>query len=390
MVCKCDCGFMKNSKVETLHVRTKEHSYPIHLGWGLDGSLLDFLRQANVEGRPLVAAADATVLRLHRERLASLFGAMPVFEIPSGEPSKSFSILAGLLSFMSHHRLDRSGCLLAIGGGVTGDLAGFAAATYLRGIEFVQIPTTLLAMVDSSVGGKTGINLPEGKNLVGAFHQPVAVFADLEFLKTLPEREFAAGMGEVLKYALLGDVDFYTALGSMNPPPHPGHPELPGIVRRCCEMKAAIVQADEKETATNGGRALLNLGHTFAHAIEAVAGYGVYLHGEAVAIGLSMASALSAITPQRPGQHTFAKEDSRHIDSLLRRFHLPTRLRASLPVEALMAAMSRDKKVRAGKLRFVLMSCPGQAFTSESVDQDLIRRLWVEFGASVECEPVRV
>ena len=214
-------------------------------------------------------------------------------EIPSGESSKCFQQLERGCDFLAAERVDRAGAVFAIGGGVTGDLGGFIAASYLRGIDFYQVPTTLLSMVDSSVGGKTGINLKAGKNLVGAFHQPQAVFADVESLQTLPAREFASGMAEVIKHGLLADRELFEILESLDPPLHPGHPSLATIVRRNCGIKAGVVQADETEQAASGGRALLNLGHTFGHAIEAVAGYGEYLHGEAIAIGLVLAVQLS-------------------------------------------------------------------------------------------------
>src|SRR6185295_4410937 len=188
-------------------------------------------------------------------------------------------------------KLDRGGVLFAVGGGVIGDLGGFAAAAWLRGIEYYQVPTTLLAMVDSSVGGKTGINLASGKNLVGAFHQPRAVFISTGLLSTLPPREFAAGMAEVIKYGLLGDAPLFAQLEEA--PLTIANARLAAVVRQCCALKARIVEADERETAKEGGRALLNLGHTFGHAIENVAGYGEYLHGEAVAIGLCAAARLS-------------------------------------------------------------------------------------------------
>ena len=201
--------------------------------------------------------------------------------------------LARAWDFLAGNGLARDGAVFAIGGGVIGDLAGFAAASYQRGVDFYQIPTTLLAMVDSSVGGKTGINLAAGKNLVGSFHQPTAVWADTELLATLPAREFAAGMAEVIKHGLLADADLFGLL-EQNAPLAWDHPLLAPVIRRCVEIKASVVAGDERETSAQGGRALLNLGHTFGHAVEAVAGYGTYVHGEAVAIGLVMAARLSA------------------------------------------------------------------------------------------------
>jgi len=249
--------------------------------------------------------------------------------------------------------------LFAVGGGVIGDLGGFAAASWLRGIDFFQVPTTLLAMVDSSVGGKTGINLKAGKNLAGAFHQPRGVFVSTNLLATLPPREFAAGMAEVIKYGLLGDAALFVRLEKT--PLTVASAELAGVIRTCCALKARIVEADERETAKDGGRALLNLGHTFGHAIENAAGYGSYLHGEAVAIGLSAAARLS----RELGFLT--ADDVGRIDAALVAHALPTRLRAPLPLMALMTAVASDKKVRGGLPRFVVMEKIGRAVTRDDV-----------------------
>jgi len=258
---------------------------------------------------------------------------------------------------------------------VIGDLSGYVAASYLRGIDFYQIPTTLLSMVDSSVGGKTGINLPEGKNLVGAFWQPKAVYIETRLLETLPSREFAAGMAEVIKYGMLYDLDFFKELEQVNTLTA-SSPELAAIVRRCCAIKAEIVADDEKETAASGGRALLNLGHTFAHAIENVAGYGQYLHGEAVGIGLNLATQLSIELGQ------IDASDITRAKNLIERCGLPTVLKTPLPISGLMAAMQRDKKNRGGKLRFVSMQALGQAVTTDGVDAALVEALWKTVGAA--------
>jgi 3-dehydroquinate synthase len=244
----------------------------------------------------------------------------------------------------------------------------------LRGIDFYQIPSTLLSIVDSSVGGKTGINLPEGKNLVGAFWQPKAVYIDTALLQTLPPREFAAGMAEVIKYGMLADLELFNdlvALKGLNA----NSPELSAIVRRCCAIKAQIVADDEKETAASGGRALLNLGHTFAHAIENAAGYGQYLHGEAVGIGLSLATQLSVALEQMPASSIAL------TDKVLHQFQLPTRLNEPLKSSDLMAAMQRDKKNRRGRLRFVTMTALGSAVTTDGIDVALIKQLWCKAGA---------
>lgn len=275
---------------------------------------------------------------------------------------------------MAASRLDRTSVLWVIGGGVIGDLGGFAAASYLRGIEFIQVPTTLLAMVDSSIGGKTGINLAAGKNLVGAFHHPSRVFIALDSLRTLPPREFAAGMAEVIKYGLLGDAALFGRLEES--PVTPASADLLAVIRRCCEMKAAIVQADERETAREGGRALLNLGHTFGHAIEQATGYASYLHGEAVAIGLVAAARLS----ERLGDLT--ADHVARVSRCVAAHQLPVRLRAPLKVPALMEAMQRDKKVRAGQLRFVVLKRLGEAVTRGGIEASLVEEIWRELGAS--------
>lgn len=253
-------------------------------------------------------------------------------------------------------------------------MTGYVAASYLRGIDFYQIPSTLLSMVDSSVGGKTGINLPEGKNLVGAFWQPQAVYIEPSLLATLPAREFAAGMAEVIKYGMLADSELFDQLEALNSLSADSE-ELPAIIRRCCEIKAQVVADDEKETAAHGGRALLNLGHTFAHAIENVAGYGEYLHGEAVAIGLNLATQLSV---------ELGQVDSKSVDwvvQVLKAYHLPTELRSPLQIDDLLAAMQRDKKNRSGRLRFVSMASIGQAITSDHIEVALVKSLWRGVGA---------
>jgi 3-dehydroquinate synthase len=302
-----------------------------------------------------------------------MFGGAPVLSLEAGEGTKSLAGMEGVLDFLAEHKLDRGGALFAMGGGVVGDLGGFAAASWLRGIDFYQVPTTLLAMVDSSVGGKTGINIEAGKNLVGAFHQPRGVFISTNLLATLPPREFAAGMAEVIKYGLLGDAALFAALEAS--PLMPSDPRLADIIRRCCELKARIVESDERETATEGGRALLNLGHTFAHAIESVAGYGSYLHGEAVAIGLCAAGRLS----QKIGNTT--EDDTVRIERNVAAHALPTRLRAPLAFSDLLPAMTRDKKVRSGELRFVVLKEIGEAATKGDVTPALVEATFREVGA---------
>jgi 3-dehydroquinate synthase len=306
---------------------------------------------------------DSSLARMQSDFLTAAFGDAPRLVVANGEESKSVAQLARVWDFLAAEKLDRGGVLYAVGGGVIGDLGGFAAASWLRGIAYVQVPTTLLSMVDSSVGGKTGINISAGKNLVGAFHQPRTVFIATGILATLPAREFAAGMAEVIKYGLLGDAALFTQLERT--PLRPDSDTLGAVVRRCCALKARIVEADERETASEGGRALLNLGHTFGHAIENVAGYGEYLHGEAVAIGLVAAAHLS----QHLGLVDSALID--RVERILAAHALPKRLRAPLPLADLRAAMSRDKKVRAGGLRFVVLRALGEAATQGNIPPEL-------------------
>lgn len=316
---------------------------------------------------------DSNVRQFHGAVLREIFGAAPVVEVAPGERSKSLLVFGEVLDFLAAHRADRSGVLVAVGGGVVGDLGGYAAAAYLRGIDFLQVPSTLLAMVDSSVGGKTGINIAAGKNLVGAFHQPRGVLVATGLLATLPTREFAAGMAEVIKYGLLGDRDLFEKLERA--PLAAASAELPEVIRRCCAIKARIVEADEFETAKEGGRALLNLGHTFGHAIEQVTGYSTYLHGEAVAIGLCAAARLS----QKLGLIDAA--EVARVERLVTAHGLPVRLTEPLALEALLVAMARDKKVRAGLPRFVVLNRLGEAVTRDGVPPALAEEAFREVGA---------
>lgn len=360
-----------------LRVDLLDRGYPIHFGQHLGPLLRQTLEAALAENRRVAVIVDASVRGTQADWLSR---ALPentsVFSLPvTGEEAKSSACLESCYTFLAEQRIDRSSLVVAIGGGVMGDLVGYAAATWLRGVALLQVPTTLLAMVDSSVGGKTGINTAAGKNLVGAFHQPEAVFIDTAMLETLPAREFAAGMAEVIKYGLLADAALFQALEQLPSPLTWNHQQLPAIIRRCCAIKATIVRDDERETAVSGGRALLNLGHTYAHAIEKIAGYGTYLHGEAVAIGLVAAARHSAsrglITP----------EEVERITTLIARQQLPIALRTPLPVNALVAAMQQDKKVRQGTLRMVLIETLGQAITTAEDDPAVIETVWRTVGA---------
>jgi len=359
--------------MDLLTIRLGERSYPIVFGTDLARDVEAKVRELAGSGRKIAVLTDGNVAERLAPALKVMFGSAPRFVVPAGEGSKSIPELGRVLEFLASERLDRTSVLFAVGGGVIGDLGGFAAASYLRGIDYIQVPTTLLAMVDSSVGGKTGINLAAGKNLAGAFHQPRGVFIATGLLSTLPPREFAAGAAEVIKYGLLGDASLFAELERS--PLTISSPDLADVIRRCCAAKAAIVEADERELAAEGGRALLNLGHTFAHAIEQVAGYGAYLHGEAVAIGLCAAARLSL----KLGRISAA--DAARIDPVVAAHALPTRLRKPLPVADLVGAMARDKKVRAGGLRFVVLRGIGAAATEGGVDPALVEASIREVGA---------
>jgi 3-dehydroquinate synthase len=359
--------------VESLTVNLGERSYPIHFGTDLVAAVRAEIGRLTSSGRRVAVLTDAHVAQAQANAGGAMFGDAPLFVVAPGEPAKSLAGLERVLDFLADQKIDRGGVLFAVGGGVIGDLGGFAAASWLRGIDYYQVPTTLLAMVDSSVGGKTGINLTAGKNLAGAFHQPRGVFISTGLLATLPAREFAAGAAEVIKYGLLGDPELFTQLEKH--PLTPGSDDIPAVVRRCCALKARIVEADERETAAEGGRALLNLGHTFGHAIENPAGYGEYLHGEAVAIGLCAAAQLS-----KKLEHLSASDVNR-VERTVAAHHLPTRLRAALPFAALHTAMTRDKKIRAGGLRFVVLHKLGFAATQGDVPPDLVEASFRDVGA---------
>lgn len=365
--------FMAGMK-ESLSVNLGERSYSISIGSNLRDAIRIRVSELRQAGRKVAVLTDRTIAARQAEALLAMFGDAPVLAVAAGEETKSVTELGRVLEFLAAQGLDRTGVLWTVGGGVIGDLGGFAAASYLRGIEFFQVPTTLLAMVDSSVGGKTGINLAAGKNLAGAFHQPRGVFIDTDFLATLPAREFAAGAAEIIKYGLLADAALFAELERA--PLTPASTNLAAVIRRCCELKAKIVEADERELAADGGRALLNLGHTFGHAIERVAGYGTYLHGEAVAIGLGAAALLS----QKLG--SLSNVDVARIEAVCSAHALPIRLRAPLAVPALLDAMARDKKVRAGLPRFVVLEKIGQATTrSDGITPAMVTECFREVGA---------
>jgi 3-dehydroquinate synthase len=323
-------------------------------------------RLRELVSKPSAIVADAKVWELHGGALPQCLKALPVIEVPQGEASKSWHELERVCEALLGHGVERGGSVVAFGGGVTGDLAGFCAAIVRRGCRLVQVPTTLLSQVDSSVGGKTAINTGFGKNLVGAFHQPAAVLIDPGFLSTLPDREVRAGFAEVIKAGLLGRKDVFAWLEE-----HAGDvlardaAALTHAIAQSCRLKADVVARDEREA---GERALLNLGHTFGHAVEAAGQYdGRVLHGEAVALGMAMAARFSV-------RHGMTDPlTAKRVEALLRRSGLPTRLAdlKSVPVapEELLAAMKQDKKVEAGALTLILLRGIGEAFVAKDQDQ---------------------
>jgi 3-dehydroquinate synthase len=337
--------------------------YRIAIGPGLleDGQAL----AAQVRGRHVLIVSDTHVAPLYAQRLAATLQAqLPqarviVTCVPAGETAKTLDGFGELLRELADFGATRDACVFALGGGVVGDLAGFAAACWMRGIDVVQLPTTLLAMVDASVGGKTAVDLPQGKNLVGAFHPPRAVFADTTTLQTLPVRELRAGFAEVIKYGAINDAPFLDWLDAHVDALLAADPAaLTEAIARSCAHKAAIVERDPRE---HGERALLNFGHTFAHAIETEQGYGGCNHGEAVAIGMGLAARLSSALGMAP------ESDGTRLRALLARFGLPVRLPANLDAGALLDRMRLDKKAKASGLRFVLWQRAGEANVVDDV-----------------------
>ena len=352
--------------MKTLQVALGARSYPIYIGAGL--LRRPELLRAHIAGQQVMVVSNETVAPLYMERLAP---ALTDYEwgrviLPDGEQYKTLEVLNRIFDALLAGRFARDATLIALGGGVIGDMAGFAAACYQRGVPFIQVPTTLLAQVDSSVGGKTGVNHPLGKNMIGAFHQPRCVLIDTDTLGTLDDRQLRAGIAEVIKYGLLRDADFFTWL-ERHMADLLGRDEaaLAHAIEQSCRNKAEIVAADERES---GLRALLNLGHTFGHAIETGLGYGAWLHGEAVAAGMCMAAEMS----WRLGW--LAEADKQRAVALIDAAGLPTRAPAALTVERFLALMAVDKKVKAGRLRLVLLRGIGEAVLSADFDEAVLRK----------------
>ncbi len=346
--------------------REGDFSYPIYFENSFDG-LTDAVKAEELDNRTVCIVTDSNVSPLYaaqvRDLLEEVSAKVLIFEFEAGEPNKNLDTVQALYRFLIQNKIDRKGILAALGGGVTGDLTGFAAATYLRGIDFIQIPTTLLAQVDSSVGGKTGVDFQQYKNMVGAFHQPRLVFMNMETLKTLPEKEFACGMGEILKTGLICDGELfrsvcrdYERIRVLD------NETLAAVIRRCCEIKAGVVERDPKE---QGERALLNLGHTIGHAIEKLMDFQL-LHGQCVAVGTAAAAQIS----KKRGLLT--EDEYQEILNGCRLFDLPVAVKGLDPQQVL-AATKNDKKMEKGKIKFILMKGIGHSFIDKSVsDEELL------------------
>lgn len=352
--------------MQTLYVELGERRYPIFIGSDLDPKAL---LEPYIHGRQVMIVSNETVAPLYLARYVAAIEALgktvATCILPDGEKYKNIEHLNLIFDALLASGFNRDCTVLALGGGVIGDMAGFASACFQRGVYFIQVPTTLLSQVDSSVGGKTGINHPLGKNMIGAFQQPQVVLADMSQLKTLPARELSAGLAEVIKYALLGDADFLAWLEQhMDALVQGDEAALAEAVYRSCAHKARIVAKDEKE---QGERALLNLGHTFGHAIESYLGYGEWLHGEAVATGMVMAADLS----QRMGW--ISAEDLARTKNIIQRANLPI-VCPQIPIDDFLAYMAHDKKVLNGQLRLVLMQAVGQAIITKTFDVELMKQ----------------
>lgn len=350
-----------------LTVNLNERSYPIFVGEHFatqKGELLPYLGK----NRPVIVT-NQFLHDIYLHTLTTQLCTLEplVFILPDGEQYKTLEWFEKLTAFLLQHNCGRDTCLIAFGGGVVGDLTGFVAACYQRGVPFIQIPTTLLAQVDSSVGGKTAVNHPLGKNMIGAFYQPQAVFINTHVLNSLPAREFAAGMAEVIKYGLICDADFITLLEQQHQQINALSPKhLQHIIYHCCKIKADIVTQDETE---KGQRALLNLGHTFGHAIEAHMGYGTYLHGEAVAIGMVLAARLAAL------RNWLNALQVQRIINLLNMYQLPTEPPQQMTSEHFIAQMRKDKKNQQGKIRFILPTRFGQCALIDDVTEGELQSL---------------
>lgn len=360
--------------MQTIFVELGERRYPIYIGLNLFDQLAELIGE--LAGKQIAVITNPTVAGLYGELVSRSLNAYDVdcFEMPDGEAYKNLDTYGALMDFLMSRRHNRSTCLVALGGGVVGDLTGFAAATFQRGVDFVQIPTTLLAQVDSSVGGKTAVNHAAGKNMIGAFYQPKSVIVSTDVLATLPARQYAAGLAEVVKYGIIDDPSLFEYMvENVDAINRRDNGVLSKLIARSCEIKAKVVAADERET---GLRAMLNFGHTFGHAIEKISGYGKLLHGEAVAIGMLMATRLSE------HQFNLSADLYARIETLLNKLNLPTMLPEPCDSKDMLLAMGMDKKAVDGQIRFVLARAMGDVVVMSDFSERALMATLEEF-----CKP---
>ena len=351
-----------SDKSKILNVELAEKSYPIYIGSDLLSSKSLF--SDHIQRKQVMVVTNTTIAPLYLEKLKDALSDFNVESVilPDGEEFKTLETLNKVFDALLKAKFDRSSTLVALGGGVVGDITGYAAASYQRGVNFIQVPTSLLSQVDSSVGGKTGVNHELGKNMIGAFYQPKAVIIDVDTLDTLSDQEYSAGMAEVIKYGLLGNADFFYMLETNIESIMARNKDLIiEIIFNSCKDKAKIVALDEFE---RGKRALLNLGHTFGHGIENAFGYGNYLHGEAVSIGMVMAAKLSM------DEGYLSNEDAIRVESILSKANLPISIKKSIGSETLIEAMSLDKKSIDGKIRLVLLKALGDSYLTDSYSKE--------------------
>ncbi|SMN16251.1 3-dehydroquinate synthase [uncultured Candidatus Thioglobus sp.] len=360
--------------MKTLNLDLGKKSYPIYIGQAL-------LDQAellinHIKGKQVMIVTNTTVAPLYLEQVKASLGSLNIAQVilPDGEQYKTLDTVNLIFDALLENRFDRSCTLIALGGGVVGDMTGFAAASYQRGVDFIQIPTTLLSQVDSSVGGKTGVNHPLGKNMIGAFHQPNCVLIDVDTLDTLDDRQFSAGLAEVIKYGLLGNIDFLKFLQSnINDLISRDKTLIIQAVYQSCVDKADIVAEDELES---GKRALLNFGHTFGHAIENTLGYGVFLHGEAISVGMLMATKLSQLLGD------LTEDEVSQVKDLLEKSNLPISVDGKISASEFLSVMSVDKKVIDGNIRLILMRKLGESYISDTYQQAQLKQVIGDFCQS--------
>lgn len=360
---------MSNNSIKTIWVKLENHSYPIHIGKGTITLLNDELSRLNWQGK-IGIVTDENVEKLHLRKITSILNSKyaqryVVHTLPAGEETKTLQTIESICSTMLAGGLDRTSGIIALGGGVVGDIAGFFSACYMRGIPFIQIPTTIVAQVDASIGGKTGVNHPLGKNILGAFYQPQSVIIDVELLNTLPDRIYHEGFAEIIKHGVIADAElFHYCLNHAESLLARDLESLIFPILRSCEIKSDIVMKDEKEQSI---RAYLNYGHTFGHAIETVTQYNQFLHGEAVSLGMICASELACLLGLVP------HEVPQLHRVILEKFQLPTRW-DEIPIEKTYQTMFHDKKAKAGKLRFILPRKIGSVDIFSNVPEELVRK----------------